>query len=343
MTEELEFLGQVPIIDPCGFDPLIAFPEFYSHPTIQHLAHKRRWTMSDNEKKPVNINDLFLRWSTERGAQCNVPETMATLDEFTRILPSAGNCAYYLDYALDDIICLDIESYCSDELKKQFLDLPYLYGETSLSGKGYHLLIRPSKKFIELNPELLTKTTLKNTQEGYEIHLRHWVTFTRWTIPAATGTASLEDIVGDFVKHHKSINHTASEISDERPEDEDVDRITQAIREQFTYSKTVHDFSDDYSSYEFGYLTKLARFTIKRCAIDTELTGHVYDESDIVWTMGDVASYQLEYRPKHDTVRDGLPWLVWNARNAYATVQANIAEEQAAKERKAQKRNNVKK
>lgn len=343
MHKELEFLGQVPIVDPCGFDPLNTFPEFYSHPTIQHLAYKRRWTMSDNDKKPVNINDLFLRWSTERGAQCNVPETMATLDEFTRMLPSAGNCAYYLDYSLDDIICLDIESYCSDELKKQFLELPYLYGETSLSGKGYHLLIRPSKKFIELNPELLSKTTLKNAQEGYEIHLRHWVTFTRWTIPAATGTMQLEDIVGDFVKNHKSINHSSVEISEEYPENDDVDRLTQTIREQFVYTKTLHDFSDDYSSYEFGYLTKLARTFIRRCTIDTEQTGHVYDENEIAWMMASVASYQLEYRPKHDTVRDGLPWLVWNARNAYVTVLANIAEEEAAKQRKAKQRKSAKK
>lgn len=335
---EFEFLGRVPIVDPHGFDPLKEFPEFYAHQTIQHLAKKRRWTMSDNNKKPVNIQDVFLRWSAERGAECNNPLTMATLDELTRMLPNAGNCAFYLDYTLDGLICLDVESYCPDELKEKFLTLPYLYAETSLSGEGYHIILRPSRKFIELNPEAMTKTVLKNAEDGYEIHLRHWVTFTRWSLPPATGNTALEDIVGDFVKDFKPTNRTVADIADEHPQNEDVDRLTQVAREQFTYAKTVHDFSDDYSSFEFGLLTKLARWYIKRCTYETSITGHVYDESEIAWSMADTAAYHLEWRPKHDEVRDGLPWLVWNARNAYATVQANIAEEQAQKERKAQKR-----
>ena len=65
---------------------------------------------------------------------------LVDLETVCKTLPTAANNTYHLDALIDKIVVLDVEPKCPEEIKRQFLSLPYLYSETSMSGNGLHLI-----------------------------------------------------------------------------------------------------------------------------------------------------------------------------------------------------------
>ena len=137
-----------------------AFPRFYTHPLIRRLSTQTRWTVSgitDLERENGNVTAgkaplclLLLEEGKNVGAQnhdyWNMPRedkkfgACGTLQDVCEIAPCWPNVTYWLDSAIDQVFAVDIEPTCPDDIKQKFLQTNFIYGEVSMSGKGYHLM-----------------------------------------------------------------------------------------------------------------------------------------------------------------------------------------------------------
>ncbi|PZU04574.1 MAG: hypothetical protein DI630_00165 [Gordonia sp. (in: high G+C Gram-positive bacteria)] len=190
---------------PPHVDPVSAFPEFYTNTRIRsRLALQRLWTVSDFEKRPVDI--VAALDTSPVCPRCNQPECndvhgarvsdadtqLLTLDELTAALPTASNVATHLDSRSSGLIVLDIEPECPTEVADQLLRLvtgntaspqpSALYSEVSGSGRGYHLVM-PTPTNIAYFPRAAHAVKLQHPQRWYEVLLYHWITFSRTPIP----------------------------------------------------------------------------------------------------------------------------------------------------------------
>ena len=114
------------------FNPYQTFPRFYQNKLIKHIMNKPKWTISDKNKRPISIADLqstILNGTNSseyiRGADQYESADTTTLPKLLNILPTASNHAYKLNAKEDGFVVLDIEKTCPDDLKAQFLQLPY--------------------------------------------------------------------------------------------------------------------------------------------------------------------------------------------------------------------------
>lgn len=182
-----KFASQLPDPKAPGpFDYKHAFPQFYFNKTIMQLGLKPRWTVSTNFKAPININHYKARGVISGAVVSEMNSHLTTLNDVMNTIPNAANCCFFLDTVLDGVIILDIESSCDIETRNQLLQtLPYaLYAETSMSGKGYHIVLPKPKNFDDY-PLATGKNKVQHESGGYEILISHWVTFTRNPIDEA--------------------------------------------------------------------------------------------------------------------------------------------------------------
>lgn len=201
-------------------DPIARFPQFYDNPAIRELGRHRLWTVSDNDKRPVDIvaaldtSMVCVRCgrsncSTVHGAQLSEASSqLLTLPELTRRLPDAANAAVHLDWQLDGLVVLDIEPGCPPEVTNQLLrlatgntaepDPPALYSEVSGSGRGYHLLLPPPASMGSI-PNISGRVKLRHPQGWFEVLLHHWITFSRRPIPPQRLEAARDDLNGEML------------------------------------------------------------------------------------------------------------------------------------------------
>ena len=126
------------------FDPRLVFPNFYDNEVITHVLGPRAiWAVSDpTSKMPIDIRHLLDGCSgcthpgPVRGAWARDERVLVTLDELTAGLPTASNCAMFVDAPSQGCVILDIEKTCPADVRDQLLAIGALYAETSLSGKG---------------------------------------------------------------------------------------------------------------------------------------------------------------------------------------------------------------
>lgn len=179
------------------------YHDFYDNPAIRELGREKAWTMSTSAKMPVSQYAL-LSCHEIRGASIYSPEDMLTLDELTRHWPDAANNAMYLrDHGRYAII--DVEPTATDRCKEIMLSLPWLYAEVSMSGKGYHIIIEYPESLLQQYPNA-RKSTSKHQSGTYEMHLQHWITFTRRVVPKTKswGTISVEEALGPLCSQQKA-------------------------------------------------------------------------------------------------------------------------------------------
>lgn len=302
------------------------FPEFYSNPIIQSIAPNKRWSISTNKKVPIDVQILK---SEQRiaGAQNLDERSLVSLDTLCEWIPNAANNAYYLDALIDRILVVDIEPKCPDDLKEKLLQLPYAYGEISMSGKGYHLVFPLPKCFNDF-PVAQQKIVMKEEHGYYEILLNHWVTFTRNTIKSATNTQKQEDFE-EFFKElactQKETHKTAIDINDLEPNEFPYkDKILSLLMTQ-SYHKTLSDFYDDNSRFEYGFIGFLYYKLQQILSVSHIKKAHEYTDNEKAWLLYLVAKERLPYRSKHDEFRDGLPWLLYQAREVIAKNTAEPA------------------
>lgn len=310
------------------------FPAFYENPIIKSIADKEKWTVSttkipegvENHQKTKMPIDMvaFMTESKIWGAKYDRGyNPLVDLKTLCQVIPSATNNAYYLDALTDGIVVLDIEPKCPSEIKTQFLKLPYLYAETSLSGYGLHLIFYLPKIILDKYPEARNKLSLKEENGYYEILLNHMVTFTRNALPPSKCEASIDDFEGVFeslaskAKPSQSAEHVViDEIDIESIPyyDELMDKILPQ-----KYAKTLQDFPQkgnktgfDNSGYEFGMSNFYYR-ALQRLLIDGHYKDHTFTDEEKAIIVYQCVSQNIAYRPKHDETRENMPWLLYVA------------------------------
>lgn len=292
------------------------FEAFYGNPVIQRLAFERRWTISDKDKVPIDMTDLLASNGqvihgalTKKEGHCPYVD----LHTLMKNIPNAKNNAYWLDAKTDGILVLDIEPKCPKVISDRLLQLPALYGEYSMSGKGYHLILPLPNTYEDV---FGCKTAVKEEHGYYEFLCNHYVTFTRNVLPANLvpnmGTMSYDDYVNIWNEMAENIKvdekNIVLEIMSEEVDTEWTDYIQTILQSsECDYSKTPEDFEDDMSRFEYGCTSHYYHELIKILkSIKVE-----YEKDELIWEIYRATAEILPYREKHDTARNGMPWLLY--------------------------------
>lgn len=280
--------------------PMVHPYTFLQNPLVHHLSNDPYWTVSDDNKRPVNARLLV-----DTGSVYNVKfdgewplVTLHELDNNTNL--QAVNRAYRLRARENRVIAVDVEPSAPENMKQDVLGFPAHYTELSKNG-GVHLLIlvpedliTPENRYMfdELSvfKEPVPKPKDPN-EKPREAHFEvlfndHFVTFTKRMLtekpcidysqdPVAKAklTGFLDNIVQmdaqkkkerEIAKQYR-IGMMKNIIDDEK---EEVIQSFIAIKpfekaKEQAESKTVSDFADDYSRYEMSVANGLAFSTIR--------------------------------------------------------------------------------
>lgn len=304
------------------------YPVFHQNKFIQDMTDKYRWTISEPKSKmPINIREILdVKTNKIHGAKYYDKRNLATLRELTDASPDIINCALYLNSQTDNYICLDIESSCPKDVKDDLLQLPYIYGETSMSGKGIHLVFPlPNDWYDNENYDKLRQKTVSREQHGwYELLCTHFVTFTRNSLDPSPATKPLEDFLTELNKTQKVIKKRAADEDYEELDISDIPYGTK-IADRLTnmrLNKDPDDFLDDDgtiddSRWEF-YVANMLRSTMMNMLKLplVQKTGHTYTHNELCTILYTSLVNRLEYRDKHDTLRNGMPYLYFTAENS---------------------------
>lgn len=303
---------------PTDIDPDALFPDFYTNPAVQLLAGHSRWSVSDNEKMPIDMRELM---STGRlwGAR-EISETcLVTLDELKAVLPNAANNAFYLQAQTDGLLVLDIEKTCPPEIAAELLGMSEtLYSELSMSGRGYHLLMPLPANFWDY-PLATGKRVLREEHGWYEILLDHWVTFTRTDVLAERFLGPDEDVLPvapEWAELYASLAEKAVEtptveldINAEKPEIPREAQIVDLMTRQ-PHKRDLATFHGDYSRWEFSILGVLYNRLSAILVAIKDVVDHPYDENDQAWLVFTAAQQVIPPRTKHDEYRNEMPLLM---------------------------------
>lgn len=280
--------------------PTEQFPDFYTNSHITSgLAPHRLWTVSDSDKRPVDIvatldtSPVCPRCHTPgctqiHGATLTDAATqLLTLDELTARLPNAANVATHLDWHTSGLMVLDIEPDCPPEVTDQLLRLvtgndaggpAALYSELSGSGRGYHLLM-PTPANAHLHPSINSRLKVQHPQRWYEILFYHWITFSRTPIPAARLDAATARSTGDNITWEAVFDQLLTQVP-ASPQTGPagstvnlVENLSQVGQQTFTAVeqtlqtlpiRPIEDFHGDTSRWEMSCLNTLAAATVAK-------------------------------------------------------------------------------
>lgn len=287
---------------------------FYNHPFIMSLKDNEAWTVSDSNKRPIDIKG-FIETQKLYGAKEPTKECLTTLPLLLETIPDAINHTYYINAYRDNFIVLDVEKTCPDELKQEFLQLPFIYGETSMSGQGYHLVFYKDDLFDNFS-DLKAKTKMQDEDRYYEILINHWVTFTRNMIePPINPTGSIVTWFNKLAEkeNQKIIDFNSSEFEMVDPDDiPDYMFLYEKTKLKSNYNKTLADFKNDDSRYEYGYAGHIVNVLSKMLSLSNILRNqHEYTVSEKAQIGYDVFKDLIQYRTKHDTKRNNVPYLMY--------------------------------
>lgn len=300
---------------------------FLSNPLVQALAPIDAWSISDKDKRPL---DIYALETYGKVAGCNpeTPGATTTLQHLLDLVPNPPNLAFFLNCDTHDFVCLDVEKTCSDELKAAFQAMDFVYGETSLSGKGMHLWFPVPSNIVEF-PDVAYKIKLREARGNYELLMRsHWVTFTGNQIASthAPGAPTIEGVYAflakDAPKTSPKIAAAVEEICENLDEIPDIDYIMDLLLNKNPFKKIPEDYPDDnnksrcdMSRYEYAYLCSRYDLLHKILKISRIANnGHVYTVDERWAILLECATRHLDHRDKHDEMRCGMPYLVYNTR-----------------------------
>lgn len=299
---------------------------FIQNDFIQSIAGNRRWTVSTPKKKPVDMNILRSQGRVAGASFKNGNMPLVDLYDVRNILPNATNATYSLNQALDDFVVLDIEPKCPPEIMDNLLTLPYMYGELSMSGKGFHLIFRrPVTQYEEI---LMSKPAVREENGYYEFLLSHYVTFTGMIL-RPTEQCVFQDIskVGelfdDVAKTKKlSINTEMDTASIPKLSDIVYGKTIAATLKRAVYGKTLDDFKNDNSAYEFGVIG-FYMHNLDLLLSTTRYSRQEYMPPEKVRILYTVVSDVIPHRVKHDEYRNGIPMLMYSCMRAMTRVEVS--------------------
>lgn len=313
------------------------FSDFYENKAIKQIANTPQWTVSTKDKIPINAKKVIDSNGTVFDNCYNSYTDCVTLYEITNAIPNSRNVTYFLDTLRDKIVVLDIEPSCSKALKRKFLNLPYMYAEISMSGKGYHLIFK-LPDIIKEYPDVLKQKAMQNKKDGYEILLCHPITFTRNTkgIPPSNNSESFIKVFEDLAKEQKFIKINKINIENLKPDKIILeDYIISLLIDSPLLNKSLEDYNNDVSSYEMAEIAKLI-FNFSYLLKHDELlkaSNHKYTDNEIAWLVYEALIERIEYREKHDTLRNGMPYLLYSISRSIGMRKAEKEEKIAENKR----------
>jgi len=292
-------------------------------PIFDKMKNKPLWTVSSNKKIPLDLQ-WFIEHKNEpnaiKGAKYQDERSLGKFYELEEHIPNHANATYYYQMNNEEYLFLDIEPKCPDNIKQHLLKLPYVYGETSMSGKGIHLLI-PKPKNINDYPDALVKTQLKEDNGYYELLVNHYATFTGKEIP-------LPNKINDFTEKlyqslaQKAVATKSIELMDSEEIDiEDIpyhNEIIELVMRK-TFEKELKDYNDDYSKYEFGIMNYYAHRIYQRANLKI-FKEHTYSDEELLNLLYYIVKDNIEHRTKHEEKRNlngkSVNFLFWRCNAA---------------------------
>ena len=291
------------------------FPDFYANDFVRRIAGNEKWTISDKDKRPIDMHALLTTGKIWGVAYTRGYNPLVDLQTLIQAIPNCTNNAYHLEAETDKFVVLDIEPKCPAIIKEGLLKLPWLYGETSMSGKGLHLVFELPQDIWDKYPAIHNKMALKEEHGYYEILLDHMVTFTRNTVAHPEEMRDIEEFSNVF-ERLASITKETQAVENELVVDEidssDIpmfDRTIHVLSAQ-TYKKTAENFNGDNSAYEFG-MCGFYRRALQKLLKNPQYSDIHYDEKQEAIILYTLLTSKLEHRAKHDTTRNGMPWLMF--------------------------------
>lgn len=296
--------------------------DFINNETIRNLAVKPYWTVNIDGKKPLDILE-FDKSGTIRGAKSE--QCLTDLDNLLRIVNGIPKqFVYSLNAVRDNIVVLDIEKTCPDDIKNKLLQLPFLYGDISMSGLGCHLVL-PCPALDDLT---VNKIAMKEEHGYYEILLHHYVTFTNYTIfpqfTAENSPVNFTEIWNDLRQKQRDLvkKDFDADIDNVNLDFPQYETIEEAVVANFRnrFKKTPEDFHNDMSRYEFAVIGSV------RYSLNLVLSFPIFartvelDELQCVAMIYRIVTKILPHRKKHEELRDGKPLLLYQVFNSFATV-----------------------
>lgn len=340
--------------------------QFKQNPLIAELACEPNWTMSDVQKRPVNAK-RYLETGLVTNAKWNDGSPLVTLDELDKDKNlNAVNRAYRLKARENLVIAIDVEPVAPDAMKRDVLNFPAHYTESSTNG-GVHLLIKVPKDCVtDENQYLFQDLSVfkepvpkDETREAYyEVLFNdHFITFTKrmdTRKPCAdfehdpVAKNKLKQFLDQLVvldRERKKQRELAKKYQIENIKAW-IDNDKQMTVRQFialepfknakkqALEKHLDDFGGDDSRYEMSVASciashvlrihKLAKDTISFRKIAASLS-----EQELIYAIYLLLKDVIPYREKHNETRQGLPWLIFVSKQAYAFIKA--AREQESK------------
>lgn len=293
------------------------FPDFYENSFIKQIANSQKWTVSDKNKRPIDMHALIHEQKVWGMAFDRGYNPLVDLQTLCETIPSATNNAYYLDALVDKFVVLDIEPKCPEHIKQKFLELPYIYGEVSMSGHGIHLVFELPEKIIECYPDAKMKLALKEEHGYYEVLLNHMITFTRKMIPPSPQKENIsvfENIFELLAMKAKPSSAATDQVVITEINTDDIpyfDKLITPLKAQI-YGKKPEDFYGDMSKYEFG-ATGFYYRALEKLLKNNKYKDHEYTDEEKALILYSVTKEKIPFREKHEQVRNDMPWLLYIA------------------------------
>lgn len=295
--------------------------DFAGNNIIKELAKRPYWTVNIDNKKPLDIKE-FQRSGKIRGACDDSCLTdLSSLLTTLNVIPK--QLVYSLDAARDNIAILDIEKTCPDDIKNKLLDLPFLYGDISMSGRGYHMAF-PCPALDDIT---IKKVVMKEEHSYYEILLRHYVTFTENTIfpryTAENAPLQFQQIWDKVYATQKNIVKADLNIdinANTTPDFPMYESLKSAVLRHFRsrFDKTPTDYGNDMSRYEFAVISSI-RYSLNFLIQMPIYRRHEISTKDQILTVYNAAIEIIPYREKHKEIRQGMPMLLYQTYNNFAS------------------------
>ena len=297
---------------------------FYSHPIIQRIQNLEAWTLSGKTEKSQKVPlDAWEYKLSHRlvGAVTSASNCLMTLRHaYDTFLPDIAGLprvpyVHKLDCCASHLVCLDVEPSCDEELKRRFLRMPFAYGEYSLSGKGFHLLFELPDEIFRKYPAAQKKLKMQHESGQYEILLNHYMTFTEnmlYGAPDPLGMQEFHEVFEDLCRvqqHKEDVRHVTPELIPK----EDIpyfDYVMWYLKK--TRNNRDPDSYPSPSQYEFGTISVIANqlYYILHNRMSM-LQGYTYSDQEIIMLIYYKLVDEIPYREKHDTYRNGLPYLIF--------------------------------
>ena len=313
------------------FDCRSVFKSFYGNPVIVSLAKKPKWTVSDSDKRPIDMYD----WKNKgiiHGAKTDKGyNPYLTLDELCDFVPNASNNAFFLDALEDDIVVLDIEPVCPKEIRDKLIRLPFEYAEISMSGKGIHMIFRLPHHILDEYPIVREKTYMRDKNGYFEILLQHMVTFTRRSLRQSANPVGIEEFETLFrnlaCEQKQTPKVSVATVNQNAIDSIPYYRALYNVLKYQVYKKTADDFYNedkskiDYSAYEYAMCGFYYRKLMK-CLPNKKYKDHIYTDAELALIIYSVIKEKIEHRAKHDESRKGMPWLLFVAATFIAKAES---------------------